>query len=48
LTGAIIYGLSQKSWREFGVAQAAAGDAGLGGKDSFAADAASTWDSKGP
>jgi hypothetical protein len=28
LTGAIIYGLSQKSWREFGVAQAAADGAG--------------------
>jgi MFS family permease len=28
LTAAIIYGLSQKSWREFGVARAAADDAG--------------------
>jgi predicted MFS family arabinose efflux permease len=28
LTGAIIYGLSQKSWREFGVPQAAAGGSG--------------------
>ena len=33
LTGAIIYGLTQKSWREFGVAQAAVGDAGAGARE---------------
>lgn len=34
LTGAIIFGLSQKSWREFGVTQAATGDARPGTRGS--------------